>query len=74
MSSGTPRSNNVGVNHNSPYVMFESSGTSGTNTRSNILVSPEITFTSNNFSMQIYGHSTQSGGFTGVLRLGIEYT
>jgi hypothetical protein len=74
MSSGTPSSTNVGINHNSPYVMFESSGTSGGNTRSNILVSPEITFTSNNFSMQIYGWSSQSGGFAGVLRLGIELT
>ena len=50
----TPGSTNVGRYHNTSYVMFESSATSGTSNRSNILVSPEITFTSNSFSTQVY--------------------
>ena len=72
MSSGTPGSGGVGITHNTSYVMFESSGPSGTTNRSNILVSPEITFTSNSFSTQVYGWS--SATFSGVLRLGVELT
>ena len=73
MSSGIPASNNVGVNHDSAYVMFESSGNSGADNRSNILVSPEITFTSNSFSTQVYAYASTTA-FSGVLRLAIELT
>ena len=75
MSSGTPGSTNVGRYHNTSYVMFESSATVGTSNRSNILVSPEITFTSDSFSTQVYAWaSSGSTTFSGVLRLGVELT
>ena len=75
MSSGIPATTDSGINHDSAYVMFESTGTIGTDNRSNILVSPEITFTSNSFSTQVYAWgSFRSTTFTGVLRLAIELT
>ena len=75
MSSGIPATTDSGINHGSAYVMFESTETIGTNNRSNILVSPEITFTSDSFSTQVYAWgSFRSTTFTGVLRLGIELT
>lgn len=75
MSSGIPGSGNVGRYHASAYVMFESSAVSGGSKRSNILVSPEITFTSDYFSTQVYAWaSSGSNIFTGILRLGVELT
>lgn len=66
-SSGGTISGSTGVNTSSSYIMFEAS--SGTSIRA-ILVSPEVTFTSNSVTIKYYAY----GADIANLRGGVEIT
>jgi len=66
-SSGGTTSGSTGVNTSSSYIMFEAS--SGTSIRA-ILVSPEVTFTSNSVTIKYYAN----GADIANLRGGVEIT
>jgi hypothetical protein len=67
-SSGGTISGSTGVNTSSPYIMFEAS--SGTYPMRAILVSPEVTFTSNYVTIKYYAY----GADIANLRGGVEIT
>ena len=69
-SSGGTSSSGTGVNTSSSYIMFEASGGSGNYPLKGILVSPEVTFTSNSVTINFYANGTHIGN----LRGGVEIT
>ena len=68
-SSGGTSSGSTGVNINSPYIMFEATAGGGSSyPMKAILVSPEVTFTSNSVTIKYYAY----GAHIGNLRGGVE--